>query len=873
MDASQGKQELAELKGAKDAAGKSAEVLSFAEAKAAAEIKKLGTASGAAAGQAEVLDAAQEGLANNVVRVGQNSALAAGQVGNLTAQFNDIWVMLAAGQAPVQLALQQGTQITQVFGNAGAAGAVNMLRQGLLRMISPLNLLTIGGIAAGAALFQWLTSAGDEARTFEDAIGDLENQMKAYAEAAEAASVSTNDLQSKFGDAWQEAQILLDGLRENALTTLKLEAEATIAVTLDESGLDLNSFRLDDRLELSGLFDFDVFYGEFRRTHKSLIDEVLNDFEGLGAAANGSVQDQVQAVEELITSFETAAQFSGKITEEENAQLAMLRQLALKLREIQAMEDGRDAASEAKAQALSKELAAEEALTAAIEAHGQKSAEVHNLKIAQAREAFLAKVEELRISDELKASLLEQWNAANEARDPYQERLASAYAYYAQTRTASQEQQQDAQTLIASLQQEAALRQAMNEQGAGSVEVAELRLQAEREAFQQQVDALDVSEELKDELMAAWDAANGVADADIAGNITLAADEAHRLKTNLLEAQGKEIMGGIGANPDFNDPRGESAGAGNPDYIHRNQGLPDVDMPPNPRKSRRGGASQSEKERKAVERLIAAETRRLDILKETNPVMQEMIRHRDVLKDATDAERKAVEAIIRQRLEEEKALEQTKEAADWLKATGQDLGDALTTSGDAAADAWDRVKEAIIKAAAEAVLFGNGPLAEIFGIGSGLLGGGSGSGGETDLLGNFVSGVFGLADGTVGMMVYGDGGNRDDKVPTMLSAGESVITGKATRRYRPILQAMNDGVEIPGFASGIVPGAAASAPSAAAAAGQTRPTITVRLLPSPMFEAVVEERASEISVEVVRDYDQGPARSTVKDTLEDPYKV
>ena len=37
-------------------------------------------------------------------------------VGNMAARFNDITVMLAAGQNPLQLAIQQGTQITQGFG-------------------------------------------------------------------------------------------------------------------------------------------------------------------------------------------------------------------------------------------------------------------------------------------------------------------------------------------------------------------------------------------------------------------------------------------------------------------------------------------------------------------------------------------------------------------------------------------------------------------------------------------------------------------------------------------------------------------------------------------------------------------------------------
>ena len=77
-------------------------------------------------------------------------------IGNLTAQFNDIGVMLAAGQSPLQLAVQQGTQINQVFQQLGSgANAMKALRAGFLAMISPLSLLTLGIIAGGAALVQW----------------------------------------------------------------------------------------------------------------------------------------------------------------------------------------------------------------------------------------------------------------------------------------------------------------------------------------------------------------------------------------------------------------------------------------------------------------------------------------------------------------------------------------------------------------------------------------------------------------------------------------------------------------------------------------------------------------------------------------------
>jgi hypothetical protein len=45
-----------------------------------------------------------------------------------------------------------------------------------------------------------------------------------------------------------------------------------------------------------------------------------------------------------------------------------------------------------------------------------------------------------------------------------------------------------------------------------------------------------------------------------------------------------------------------------------------------------------------------------------------------------------------------------------------------------------------------------------------------------------------------GGMVYGAGGPEDDMVPAMLSNGESVMTAEATRRYAPLLSALNESV-------------------------------------------------------------------------------
>ncbi len=136
------------------------------EVKGAAEdIRQLGTASKAAAADARTQATAVDGLSRSLVQVEagsrraataqqvqaqaardlqQANRMAAGATGNLVSQFNDIGMMIAAGQNPLLLAIQQGTQITQAFGNAGAAGAVRMLGAAFVQAVNPLNLITLG---------------------------------------------------------------------------------------------------------------------------------------------------------------------------------------------------------------------------------------------------------------------------------------------------------------------------------------------------------------------------------------------------------------------------------------------------------------------------------------------------------------------------------------------------------------------------------------------------------------------------------------------------------------------------------------------------------------------------------------------------------
>jgi hypothetical protein len=137
---------------------------------AAAGIKGTGTAAKVAGGNMRAATA-------DAVRYTSATRASTMQTANLTAQFNDIGVMLAAGQNPLQLAMQQGTQINQVFQQMGGGlGAVRSLGPALMSMVSPMSLLTLGTIAGGAALFQWGMSAmgaAEGAKTYEERLDEI----------------------------------------------------------------------------------------------------------------------------------------------------------------------------------------------------------------------------------------------------------------------------------------------------------------------------------------------------------------------------------------------------------------------------------------------------------------------------------------------------------------------------------------------------------------------------------------------------------------------------------------------------------------------------------------------------------------------------
>ncbi len=159
-DSAQAKADLRALQGEVAKTGTGAKALDTAAKAGAAGVTTLGTSADRAAADVKELAAAQTAAAQTSRTLTQANGMAAGSVGNLVAQFNDVGMMMAAGQNPLMLAVQQGSQISQVIGPMGAAGAVKALGAAFVGMLSPVNLAVYGSIAGLALVTQWLVSTG-----------------------------------------------------------------------------------------------------------------------------------------------------------------------------------------------------------------------------------------------------------------------------------------------------------------------------------------------------------------------------------------------------------------------------------------------------------------------------------------------------------------------------------------------------------------------------------------------------------------------------------------------------------------------------------------------------------------------------------------
>ncbi|MBR9841430.1 MAG: hypothetical protein GYB50_26790 [Rhodobacteraceae bacterium] len=145
------------------------------------------------------------------------------------------------------------------------------------------------------------------------------------------------------------------------------------------------------------------------------------------------------------------------------------------------------------------------------------------------REAFQEQVD---VSKDMTAEQLEFWRQLNENIQRLELLGAAAEA----TADANRLIREEGEEILASLQQEAELQQLISTYGKDSAQVAQARLMAERGAYEEMLASKGIAGDLADEILRAWDNAEGLASVNMAVTLSAAADQAARLATNMQGA-------------------------------------------------------------------------------------------------------------------------------------------------------------------------------------------------------------------------------------------------------------------------------------------------------------------------------------------------
>lgn len=200
-----------------------------------AAAEKLGAISAAEAARARATAAAAMAPATRLSRAHAGSMkLQAHEAQNLAYQLNDVFQSILLGMPPQQILLQQGPQITQIY------GGVRKTFQALTRALTPMRVglgLTAGSVVAlGAAYNSYLQSTKDVevasrgvGLAMTTSAAELHASARAGAAAAGISISAAREMQAQFlrtGRIGGENFDALIGLSKDFATTLGIEADA-----------------------------------------------------------------------------------------------------------------------------------------------------------------------------------------------------------------------------------------------------------------------------------------------------------------------------------------------------------------------------------------------------------------------------------------------------------------------------------------------------------------------------------------------------------------------------------------------------------------------------------------------------------------------
>lgn len=427
---------------------------------------------------------------------------------NLIAQWNDIGMMMAAGQSPMMLALQQGTAVTQAFDQIRASGNSVMKSIGMsfLGLLNPMNLATLGIIAFGAAGVQWLMSLKTPTKTFEESMGELETTLSRVKGRLDL--LADTRLEDRFGGLSASIRGLTGNLLEldriAELRQLQETLKTLSSETLDSSvwqrlgagpewqrlGRGGKSFTpgtrfgndsgasvaaMEDRLRGENYNKLGVAnsYEDFQRRQAEIMGAAKS---GDGTAVSQGLGDLAQAMR--------GSKPVTEMSDEAVKLLLTIGQIAEKTAEVEAHFNGsaKNARAAREAAAISSELTQQAELSRSIVIFGENSVQVEALRAAQARSALTIRLQE---ADVIKGS------------DEEKKAFAAFDADQIATRAmADQERSIASGKIVGDLQEQLAISSAIASYGADSAQVEALRASFANAALEARLKELNASPEL-----------------------------------------------------------------------------------------------------------------------------------------------------------------------------------------------------------------------------------------------------------------------------------------------------------------------------------------------------------------------------------------
>ena len=531
-----------------DTLGNTMRALQGNTAGAALSLINLGTAANAADQKTQAAGRGLGAAATAAGKAGTSIKGAGAHTANLAAQFNDIGVQLAAGQSPLMLAVQQGTQINQVLAQMGGGGvsALKSLSAAFASVISPTSLLTIGLIAGGAALAQWgirALSAGRETRTMADIIDDAGDSFSAYQSAVDDATSSMEDLEDRFGSGAKAIRPFLEGVRELQLAIVQTDIDkfgqsltnqftgtGILSVFQTLEGSLNKAFNLESLREFKQIFDdfgtggtaFEVLPENIRKMRVEFFG-LLDAFE----EAKGNLQEQDKILGDMFTTVTKLADADGKRAENENQILQHISQARLITAETLAdkekteeVDKKADKAAERRADWAARTLSSLEAQTAesqAIFEYGADSTGLMAQQVLSAREALDTDLQRRgitgEVADNIKTALVAQQEAGVAAKeriryDREAERISQELARLAKQDLQTTIQRQHAEASIAQrLANRIEMARAIVVHGKDSVQAKLAEEAVSRRLFELDLERQGITGDIRDQLIAQYEAA------------------------------------------------------------------------------------------------------------------------------------------------------------------------------------------------------------------------------------------------------------------------------------------------------------------------------------------------------------------------------